>query len=679
MGQMVDCDVSLGYDFGATPEDVSTRASGHSDSIRSEIDGLMARAVELRESADSILESVSDFETAAIDPIEFEAALGEYDRRQKALPVAPDVFELGAVDPFDADAPPELRLAGYTPSQIDSPDPITVTFVDAPERPSAVVAPDAPDVGSVTVPDAPDVNVTLGDLPQLGAAPAFSGSFPDIQSVELPDLPLDEITLPDDSVLDRLETLAARKFERSEYEQRLLPETMTAVGALLEGNFILDMDELEAGVVANIEKAVAQYARRMQSMWSRRGWDEQSTDHRREHIDRVLARVSEDQRKDWTAAVTRWRMQLLPVALQLNVEAHSFATEMLGELYDLDFNQLEAEYQAQISLFDLAAARYNIVRLKMEKALTEYRIKVARVRASAQVYSAYIRQQEAVADMNQARGQAYSAEQEAQMAAVDVFRAQVDAAEAVIEAYNSMMRGVAGKAEALKVKLAEYEASTTEWGAELTSARAEFDTARSENRAITARNRARAAQVGADAATSESVAFAAVQSAAETSAQVAQLKAQAATRVGQYATANARNDTETLQYTAQIAQYRREGVSFDTSLIPDRADFSAIGTINSEVASTVQNVAQTATRAAELTQQYRSALADAYVSLYGAAADAESSRVTGRVSGYRASVGLATRGSVDYTSQIDSSSNYSEDVSASQGNSCQTLYEPARY
>ncbi len=682
MARSVDCSVSLSPGVQTDPGDVKANVTSHTDSVLSRIEELKGTAEGLQQHAESLLSGVGELESVDVAPIEFRAALSDYQRKELALPPElQGLYQSPTVDTGDFDSLPELNVQAFEPSAVqDAPDIPEFSFPEAPEFDRVGAVPSRPDVEMPEVPDAPEVDIDLRPLPELQGLPEFDVEFPELRTVQIDTPDWADIPLPDESVLARYENLAANRPELADYVPRVVNEGLQAAEALLRGEFVIDMDALDAGTAAVVQDAVRKHEHRMQSLWSRRGLPAtaRASDRRDAgvvaHVDQVRDRMSREARIQFDASVERWRMRLLPVALQLNVEAHSFLIEKKVQLLDLDFEMLTVEKEAQTGLYALLAAKYRIASAKIEKQLAEYRAIVEQIRARVAAYSAYVNQQQNVARLNQARGTAYAAEQDAQIAEASEFEAYVRAAQAVARAYNAMVRGVEGRAEALGARLAQFEARSSEWQAELTEVRTEYNTRRVENQAIVAQNRASAAEVSAEAAGAEAVASASMQSAAQVSSEAAQLRAAIANRTAQNAETGLRNSEEALRYKSDVLDYRADATMRNARLLQDMVDYAAIEANNSAVSGLSSEMMSSLGRVAELTQQYQTQIAQSYIDLAGTVADAEAARVSGKVSPYRASAGLTARGDVGHASRVQRRENYSNDYQQSDSNQCRTIF-----
>lgn len=677
MGQNIECTVPLSYEFSAFPADVQGAVDTDSRAVRGKVKSLKEDAEVLAAEAKLIIESVNEFTTATIDQIPFSADPSDYSWVTPGSPPVPSLFRYDGGGLDGLGDTPSLNLAGFERSTFTLPIADSVSFPDAPGLPGLTSRPQAPGIAGITIPDPPSVSITLGALPTIGAAPAFSGFTYQAQFVTPDPLVIPEINLPDLSALDRVEEMVEDTFEREPYNFMVLEESVTAASALLSGNFVIDMDALEKGMVDNLLKATKLHEERMTRLWGRRGFTDNAAAV--DYTGNVTLRFNADNKKAFDAAVIRWRMKLLPVAMQLSVEAHAQMAEILGELYDVDFEFLEAEHIALQSLYELAVARYNIAALQIDRARAEYSGQSLFVRARAENFSAFTRQQEAVGRLNDSIAGGYAAQQRAKESEGDSFMAEVSGNQAQVSAYGAQMEAVQAQAQALRARLLDYEGQVAGWGADLTLARSEYQVNRAKNREIIAKNRQSASQTSSDASSAEATAEVARASATEAFVLAAELRAEIASRSGENIETDTNNAISALEYVAGVGQYRLDASQFTAGFSADRAEFRAKDQINSAVARTFNQISDGAVRAAQLTQQYRIQLANAYQSLYEAAGRADASRVSGQLSRYRGTAGLRTRGALDYSSQVQRDVAFSDDTTSSQSNNCRTEWEPATF
>lgn len=677
MGTYFQSQVPLSYDFVSTPETVRGMAVSESSGIRSSISNLRTEANNLSTSARGIIDGVASFALRDIPAVTFDATLGSFGLAEGGTSQLPTgLYMADGLVGANLGKPPTVAFDDFERSLFSAPILSGLDFPDAPVQ-TTVGKPRTLAPQHVVVPPAPDDEIVVQPTPEVGDAPKFSGSFTPIQFQTIDAPALDDVAMPDLSEFDRLGTVIDSEFVRNPYVQEMLPKALSAAAALLGNNFILDMDALEQGVVQNLDRAIQQHNQRTGDMWTRRGFGENPAVA--EYNDRVSARVVLEQRQSFEAAVLRWRMKLMPTVLQLNVEAHSLTTEILGELYDLDFAILEAQQAALRNLYGLAAARYNAAVAAAEIQVARYRGVVAQAEGLADRFRAKAGQQRAVGQLNAARGDAYEASQSAKEGEGDSFIAAVQMAEAVASAYSTRMRSIEAKAQAARADLLNYESSLAAWEADLTETVQHYRENRAQNRAVVARNRGVASQMTVAAADQESVAFDARASAIDTIANVAQMRAEIESRGAQYVENSLQNSIEALTYAADANRYSVDTAEFEAGLLGDSQRWDAQTRINSSVAGLYREISSNAIRAAEVTQSYRVQLANAYQGLYDTVGRAEAARLSGELSRYTASLGLQTTGSIDYSSNAFTDATASSDVSNEQANRSETRYEPGSF
>lgn len=672
-----DCNAQIGYGFSAYPEDVAARVDGHASAIQSDIDKLKEEAAVLAERAKNIIASVNQFTTTTIPSVEFDATISPYTWVTPNMPHAPPAYQFGGLGALTMGAPPGLKLEDFASSSFAAPDMDPMIFPDEPTLPALTAPPEAPDVAQIDIQDPPVVNVSVGNLPDVGQAPTFAHGLPELDFVDLVDPDIKLPDLPDTDLLDDILERIQAPFERNDYTQKVLPDAHTAAAALLHGNFVLDMDELEAGIVGNITRAIAQHDQRVVGLWGRRGFV--TNPYAVQYSQNVADRVWGEHKKMWEAAVLRWRMRLLPEAMRLSVEAHAQTVEMEGELYDMDFEFLAAENAALHALFALTAQRMASAIAQVEVAAARYMATTARAQALVDAHLQRVANQSALGQANRGLSEGYAAEQSAQEAAGDSFIASVDAGEARVSAYEGQMEAVRAKAQALQASVAAYDAEVAEWSASLDSVRAEYRVSRARNRAQIAANRQVAALTSADTTDAERIAFTARASATEAFVRSAQLRAQIASRLGETTQVGAENAIEVLRHAIDSSAYRAQVADYAKGIDADRSEWRTKTRINSAVSAQYGRITEQVTRAAQLTQRYQEQLSEAYQQLYDAAGQADAARVAGQLSRYRGSVGLRASGAVDSSSQVSQDVAYASDVMNSQSNDCQTVWSAGRY
>lgn len=677
MGQYFPTRVAVDAGFSATPAEVSQQTEQLSGTIQSDVLSLREQAEGLADEAKSIIQEVANFSPGNVRGVDFSTSTGDYDYVVPNFTPAPSVFQFDASSVGPLGLPPKLKISAFNRSSFTKPSSDPISFATLPERPANMNPPSAPLSSTITIPNPPSVNFQLQPLFNVGNPPAFSGSTGEIGFLDIDPIPGGDINLPGLGGLDQLEAAVNNKFERNPYNFKVLDSAMSASSALLSGNFIIDMDELEQGIVSNLNRALNRHHMSMTTLWSRRGF--MPNGGALEYSSNVRDRVLDEHKRDFEAALERWRMRLLPVALQLSFEASAQMVEILGDLYDVDFEFLEAEHAALQSLFGLAAARFNIALSELERQAAEYEAETLSVRARADNHVQRAQLQRSIGRLNRARADGYSAQQQAAETQGDVFRTRVNAERTKAQAHDAQMDAISARARTLRARLLKYQGDVAAWGGDMAKIRAQYREKRAQNRAVVAQNRQVAAELSADVADKESVAFAARASAIDAVALSAKLRSDIAARMNDFVDVERSNAVSALSYAADVLEYRSELAAENTDLAKDRIKYRAVRQINPSVASSYNQISNSAVRAAQMTQQYRVQLANAYQSLYEAVGRADAARASGELSRYRASMALRTRGDIDYSSQVSGSASYSEDVSNNAANTRDIRYEPATF
>lgn len=670
---------TIAVDFPTDPGEVYNEVAGESAGISSTVESLRSQADSLYASAASLIQAVYNFTPTPIPDVEFEVIPDGYSPLVLgAYPPFPQgLYSLDDAEAADLGDLPEIVIEPFQRSTFDAPTADPVTFPDTVSLPSIGAAPDAPVPIQINITPAPELVLELQALPDPGQAPQFSGSIDvgDLIFADIEPFPACDIEFPDDSAFDTYRALANNTFARSDYAYKTLPAAIQAAQALVSGNFVIDIDALEAGTRSNAATAADKYDRRVSTIWSRRGFEQNEA--KREHIDRVRARVDAEMTVDYDAAVERWRMRLMPVALQLCTAAHESMVTILGELYDLDFAFLEAEQAGLRGLYALAAAEFNFRLAQIEAQVSEYRGLTAQVRANADRYRALAGRAESVGRLNRSLAQGYAAGQSARESRADTFIANVQANEARLEAYEANIRAKEAEAQALRARVIEYEGQVAEWEGNFNAARTQYREVRARNQAVIARNRAATTRMSAKSAESAAVADAAAVSATEALASAAFLRGEIAKREGAYEKTNYENTVETLQYSSDVADYRANAAGYSALVANDIQLYDNIGRRNSAVSSNYSEISRNAIRAAELTQSNRIQLSNIFDGLYDAAGRADAARIAGQLSKFRASYGLSASGDLSYDSDISKSVSYSDDITNDQSNSRRTIFNEA--
>lgn len=682
MANPVNCDVNLRVGTIKDPQVILNEVVSKSSSIFTDIDLIKQEAEALTEEARGLISQAGSFAPRSPKDVFFKPTVGAFSYGSVPIPAAPVLFrpsDLGDMDGIGR--PPSIQIDGFEVSTLNPPSLSPVSFDQTPVEFVSIGTPQAPADAQIDIPAAPDIdiNIDLSALPDEGPAPVFAGTG-DVISPLLDIAPYtpSALTLPDESDFDRYESLVNREFEFPEYHQKMLPTLMPAVGALLaHDGFVVDTDDLLDNSQQQISEQVTRhFNKRQRSLWDRRGM---AADAARDaavqaQTSQVIQRYQAYDQQELEVQMIRWRMKLLPVALQLTTEAHSLMMEILGELYDLEFEFLAAKQMALIGLFDLAVSKYNQNLIKLQREAALYRGLSAQARSRASQYGIFTQQQQYRANLNQALGSAYEAEHRVMAMKADIFRTEASLAEISLDAYSAWVQGVTTKAQAARAQFANYEAQLAKWSGDVQEVSNQHKINRLQNREVIERNRALSAQLSSDATAEAAVSYAAVQSAAEVRAQVAHARAVLANRTGDNERTAYNNAEQAALYGMSIDDYKISTADYSIKTMPDRTVFGAQETINSRTTTLYSEIAQTAVRAAELTQQYRTKLSDAYLAIYEATGRADAARVSGELSKYRASLGLQASGNIGHSSQLSRRTSENESLGQQESSSCTTSY-----
>lgn len=680
----VDCNISIFDGLGEmNPGQIKDQAKGYSSNITSDITQIRARADLLAAEAKNMITEAGQFQPREPGEVTFTPSVGGFQYRELRAPRAPALFRpenlSGGMDGIGD--PPRVQIDNFQLSTINQPELSPVVFDQNVVGFTPIGTPQPPADVEINIPDAPDtdLDIDFSDLPDEGPAPIFSG-MEDIETVLLDIKPYvpSALTIPDDADFERYESLVNREFQVPEYHQKMLPTLMPAVGALLaHDGFVVEIDDLLSNSQQQIPEHMARYYNPRQArLWSRRGMvtDPARDSAVQQQSAQVTSRLQQFDRDEFEVQKIRWRMKLLPMALQLVTEAHSLVMEIMGELYDLEFEFLAAKQMALIGLFEIAVAKYNknLALLQIEAA--KYRGLSAQVRSKATKYGFYTQLQQYRASLNQALGSAYEAENRTVVLRSEIFRTEASLAEISLDAYSAWVQGVTTRAQAVRARFANYEAELAAWSAEVQEVSNQHKINRLRNREVVERNKALSTQLSSDSSAAASVAYAAVQSAAEVKAEVAQARAVLANLTGENERGGYQNAEQAANYAFGIDDYRISSAEYSVETLPDRTVFSAQESANNNTARLYGEVSQTVVRAAELTQQYRTKLSDAYLAIYEATGRADAARVSGELSKYRASLGLQAAGNIGHSSQISRQVRSTKQSNKSEANQCTTSY-----
>ena len=651
----VNCDISFGS-FEVEPNTIRTQVLGKSGDVLGDARSLAATADGLSGQAGDLISDAAGFSPGDSPAITFNVnAGGGFSFVSGQNPASVGAFSPG-ISTGSLGSPPALSTQGFQASDINLPSLAAVVFDQSLMAFPAIGAPNAPSQQTVNITPNPGFNLSadLSGIPSEGPAP----DMPAISTDEIPILDIEpyeirDLQMPSTDDFDRLEAMLGREFQVPEYHQKLLPTLMPAVGALVEhGGFTVPVEDLFEVSDGLLSRAHDEYGQRLGPLWTRRGMVNNQDRHLGARTGKVRERYLEYTRAEYDAAITRWRMKLLPVAMEIATEAHGMVMDILGSLYDLEFEYLAARQVAFLSLYGLAVARFNLKVAQLQVAAANYRGRMTHVQARASQFGLFVKQQNYVANLNTALSSAYQAKHRVIMLQGDVYKTEASLVEADLQAYKAWVQSVEAQARAVRAMFTEYEARVAAWGAEAETVANRHRLNQMQNRERAARNRAVAAQVSADATTAAAAGYEASRSAAEVRAAVATARSQIANAMATSDRTSFDNMATTAQFTIERDQYKGQATSAALQALAGRAELSAMSEANSRAASLYDQVAQGAVKAAELSQQYRIKLADAYQNVYDAVGKADAARVSGELSKYRASLGLQAQGQISHSSQL---------------------------
>lgn len=282
-----------------------------------------------------------------------------------------------------------------------------------------------------------------------------------------------------------------------------------------------------------------------------------------------------------------------------------------------------------------------------------------------------------IADINRAQAENYAAQQDVKTAQVQVFAAKIDQMRALAAAYAAQMRAMRAKAQTLAVRVAQFEATSAQWAADLAAKRAQYHADRLRNEAVIAQNRAEVEKVSVQSASAEAISYQAIQSAATVAAQAAQTRATILSRLGD--TLNIDMANEAAAINADVANDNQRAGLLGSILRNQTASAnnSVISSTNSAIARLTSRYADAIISIYRDSQQQQIRLADAYVDFYKTLADAETARVSGRLSGMRASVSQMTSAGLRFGTSIDFSASMADSFTRSDSNTAQTIFRTA--
>lgn len=530
---------------------------------------------------------------------------------------------------------------------------------------TAIGAPAAPQIQSINIRPAPKLNIQIQDIP---AVPAPSAPPPvSVGAVDFGDLAEIGVAEIDDTeiiaALSRLRSLNGRGASIPR-PSRKFDEIFDVVGSLLSGDVVIDSGAIIEAANSRIQLAGDAHDLSMSRIWADRGLVAHSDMAIGAYNAAMRTASQRDASANNLAAQGRWLDDSIKAAYEVGVSAHSMLIDMEIALDELEFEALLTEAEARLEATRAVLAAYN-------GAVSVYKAKLAQLSAgyalSEAAASRYRSQAEVVREksrMNAAIADAFAAEERGKQVGAQLFEARVGGNEARVKAFESEMRGLAAKAKAMQADIERYKGDVLAWEANVESARAQYKQSSNQARIAFAKNQAEAARVKASSVRNESVAVQARAAAANTSARAAQLRAEIQQRASRYAGVEAKNAIESALPSGQAARYEASVSQWAASLESKAGMLEGGAAEMSAAARFFAATAESEQRAAQLTQEWRQQLAEAYRTATEAAARAGAAIESGRLSGYRASAAMTASGnlSAGWTHTLSASDSFSSSV-----------------
>jgi len=666
---------------------VKAAADDKLQGIQGRVESLKARADELKELADQMLrDAARSFEPMSVEPIQYRPTVAGFVRLTPSIPVVPTVF-VGI--PQQPDIPrfaQSIEAQDFRASTISAPTivPISAQFLATAfnsigtPREFAVWFPNIPPTPAVVFPELRSAALVDAVFGRLQGLSVHLPSMPTIPAISIAD-PIIEFPSVDvsfDSFVARLERAARNTFVPADHTYTLKADILQIIGAFYAGGIVLDAGDLQANYVKSTEDAVKRYERHMQDLWARHGL---GTPGRNgvvsAHVARYAERVREDSQMSFEAQALQWKMQGYQYVAGAAAEAHNFFATMELQLDELDFLQSTAEYAGRVALFEALAAVYRARSLTRTIQIAAYRARLARVTARASRIRAHLQVLRAYEGYADAQTQVYVSRNELKAAVESILEAQVSQNQARVELYQAQISQLEAAELKAQADVEAYKARLSAWRGELAALRHETLQTQGRNRVVQARNAVAASRVSLQAAGQEAIALEATASASAAVRKLGELRARAASASAERADYDAQLAIAAGLYGAQGLLYRVQTTPYEIGTSVDSAKLQTDAAQNSAAAASATRIAGGAVRAAQLTQQYRAQIADAYMQFYDVLARAESSRIAGELSGYRASVGLAAAGSYDTSNQYSSSMGQRDDLTTGKSVRCDVAYE----
>lgn len=689
MSAPFNVDVPVGYSFGATPDGVRGNVDSESGEILGRIKQFEADAISMVADANTIISSVKSYAPPTIGDINFTVNFASYDALEEAQTVdSPNTYK-GGLDLSPVGDAPSLSVSPFISSQFRAPKAEDIDFGKAPSAPADIALPTEYQVpADTTLPSAPLPFPLTAVIQPLGQGPTPPGdtSLSPVRGVGKPIF--SDVKLADFSnEADKFRTALNLKFERIPYLVRnrpLVRRWLATAESLAAGQQVVDVETTLDGEfeVLYTNHHLDHLPDRMGAIWAGREdyipTDAQASDAAVRHgrFARDIYREEFDLRK--VAQGHRWDMSVVKEGIEQSVAAHGFIMEVLGELYDADFELLMAYREALLGLFDLAQAEFESVRVEIEKRAAEYRGELAQAEAQAAQFEIKARRSRIEGQIAGIKADSYAAQNIVKGAAAATFSSAVDYQRARVRVYDAKVRSEEAKLDAKAAELAKYQAQVASWEAGVTRLQNEYAITRSKNAAVVAENRAIAAAMGAEALSRTETAQQARQSAIQAVSASAMLRAEISNRLAEYSNLEAKNRLEGARYQEGVISYAIDAITYSVALENTTQMNRNRARKNAGVASSTSQAGQAAIQAVRLAQQYRSQLVNAYKSLYDMSGGADASRLSGELSRHRATVGLSAEANLSYSSSIQHTTAFSEDVTNSGTNRISTEWEAAK-
>lgn len=663
------------------PSAIRQMVQNETSNIKSTLESLVNQADVLESRARSMLEEAADFKLNTFDPIDFSTSFNISADVPSFNLSPPEVFSgLNSLAFGQHNSLPSVNIPDFEKSNIVAPTTDDISIANFSANTTDTNPPAIPTISDIAV-SAPPV-VDFGDLEaiNLPPPPTLSVDFVNTSLLSIPDLTIKEASLDIDSIRSRINAILAKDISVGSYTTKISPDGLHASCELVKGNILVHTDLLNEGFKSRVSAAVERRNRVVTRLWPRLGFSAYSDAYKSTHIHLVDDQYSGYIDDSVDGALLSWRMKILPTAIGLAVEGHAFAAELLGSLYDSAFEILTARQQAMLALYDAVAILYAASLQQAEVALARYRAQIESVIANAKQRRFEIEQAAMVGDLNKLRADVYSATQRAALLDVDRYRAQVAAIKSAAEAYDAEVRAVAAKAQHAKVELEKYRAEIARWSAGLSAYKVEYERLNAENAKIIASNRLNAAKVSITAEEQATDVAAAVASAiSDTMANVYRSKRVIAALSGEYARKQFEAQKTYAAYATSALNYRINALSAKVQPLQDKLRNEVVESVNAQTVRLADMYIRSYMRIADKMQGINSRILNAYDNLYSALAQAEAAAASGKVSRYRASVSLSSRGGMRFDDRLSTSVSSSESAAKTQSYSCSTIFEATRY